>query len=149
LWVEATGADTTGWLAAIRDPKIGRALAAIHQRPGHKWSVESLAGVARTSRSIFSERFAVVVGVPPAGTSRAGACTSQASGCERNGQRLRKWLRGWGMTRKRRSAEPSSDSWANRPVRFAGRVTRSAFAGTDIGRRIAPSIDEPDRAIRK
>src|SRR4029450_5250135 len=26
-WVEARSADTTGWLAAIRDPRIGRALA--------------------------------------------------------------------------------------------------------------------------
>lgn len=65
-WVESRGEDTEGWLAAIRDPQIGRALAAIHQRPGGRWSVESLADVARMSRSIFSERFASVVGVPPA-----------------------------------------------------------------------------------
>jgi transcriptional regulator GlxA family with amidase domain len=66
LWVEARSGDTAGWLAAIRDPKIGRALAAIHRRPGHRWSVETLARIARTSRSIFSERFTSVVGVPPA-----------------------------------------------------------------------------------
>jgi AraC-like DNA-binding protein len=65
-WVETRKEDTSGWLAAIRDPKIGRALAAIHQRPGHAWSVESLADVAQTSRSMFSERFAAIVGVPPA-----------------------------------------------------------------------------------
>ncbi len=65
-WVESRSEDTDGWLAAIRDPQIGRALAAIHQRPGEPWSVESLADVARMSRSIFSERFASVVGVPPA-----------------------------------------------------------------------------------
>jgi len=65
-WVETRKEDTSGWLSAIRDPKIGRALAAIHQRPGHAWSVESLADVAQTSRSTFSERFTSVVGVPPA-----------------------------------------------------------------------------------
>lgn len=65
-WVEARCEDTTGWLAAIRDPKIGRALAAMHRRPGHRWSVANLAGVALTSRSMFSERFTSVVGVPPA-----------------------------------------------------------------------------------
>jgi AraC-like DNA-binding protein len=65
-WVESSRAETTGWLAAIRDPKIGRALAAIHRRPGHKWSVEDLASVARSSRSMFSERFRAVVGLPPA-----------------------------------------------------------------------------------
>jgi transcriptional regulator GlxA family with amidase domain len=65
-WVEAQRPDTSGWLAAIRDPQIGRALASIHRQPGHPWSVESLAGVAQTSRSVFSERFTALVGVPPA-----------------------------------------------------------------------------------
>ena len=66
MWVEARGEDVTGWLAAIRDPKIGRALAAIHRRPGHAWSVEALADIAHVSRSMFSERFMSAVGVPPA-----------------------------------------------------------------------------------
>ncbi len=65
-WVEARSGDATGWLAAIRDPKVGRALAAIHRRPGHPWSVEGLADVAHVSRSMFAERFTSVVGVPPA-----------------------------------------------------------------------------------
>jgi AraC-like DNA-binding protein len=65
-WVESRREDAAGWFAAMRDPQIGRALAAIHQRPGEPWSVESLAVVAQTSRSVFSERFASVVGVPPA-----------------------------------------------------------------------------------
>jgi AraC-like DNA-binding protein len=65
-WVEAQSGGTTGWLAAIRDPKIGRALAAIHRQPAHAWSVEALADVAHTSRSIFSERFTSIVGVSPA-----------------------------------------------------------------------------------
>lgn len=65
-WVEDRKEDTSGWLAAIRDPKIGKALAAIHERPGHPWSVESLADISQTSRSMFSERFTSLVGVPPA-----------------------------------------------------------------------------------
>jgi AraC-like DNA-binding protein len=66
-WVEAECAETTtGWLAAIQDPKVGQALAAIHRRPGHAWSVDALADIAHTSRSMFSERFTSVVGVPPA-----------------------------------------------------------------------------------
>jgi AraC-like DNA-binding protein len=64
-WVEARSEDATGWLAAIRDPKIGRALAAIHRRPGQHWSVEALADIAHVSRSMFSERFVSVVGVSP------------------------------------------------------------------------------------
>ncbi|NUP12215.1 MAG: AraC family transcriptional regulator [Polyangiaceae bacterium] len=65
-WVESRAEDTKGWLAAIRDPQIGRALAAIHQQPGERWSVETLADVARTSRSVFAERFASIVGTTPA-----------------------------------------------------------------------------------
>jgi AraC-like DNA-binding protein len=65
-WVESRSADTRGWLAAIRDPKIGRALAAIHRGPGDRWAIEALAEIARLSRSRFSERFTAVVGMPPA-----------------------------------------------------------------------------------
>lgn len=65
-WVESRAEDTSAWLAAIRDPKVGRALAAIHERPGHPWSVEALADVAQASRSLFSERFAAALGVSPA-----------------------------------------------------------------------------------
>jgi AraC-like DNA-binding protein len=65
-WVESRSGDTTGWLAAIRDPKIGRALAEIQQAPSKSWPVEALAKVATTSRSLFSERFTAVVGVSPA-----------------------------------------------------------------------------------
>jgi AraC-like DNA-binding protein len=65
-WVEAQCENTTGWLAAIQDPRVGQALAAIHRRPGEAWSVEALAAIAQTSRSMFSERFTAVVGVPPA-----------------------------------------------------------------------------------
>jgi len=66
-WAESRTQDDTGWLAAIRDPQIGRALAAFHGRPSKAWSVASLAAAANLSRSIFSERFAAVLGVPPAG----------------------------------------------------------------------------------
>jgi AraC-like DNA-binding protein len=65
-WLESGREDVTGWLAAIRDPQLGRAIAAIHRRPGHPWTVNSLAGIARISRSLFSERFTSVVGLPPA-----------------------------------------------------------------------------------
>jgi AraC-like DNA-binding protein len=65
-WVEARTDDATGWLAAIRDPRIGKALAAFHRRPADAWSVESLAAVASLSRSMFSERFTTAVGVSPA-----------------------------------------------------------------------------------
>ena len=61
-WVNCTGTPTIGWLAAIRDPNIGRALAAMHRDPGQNWTLERLAAVAGQSRSIFAERFSTVLG---------------------------------------------------------------------------------------
>jgi AraC-like DNA-binding protein len=65
-WVEAQSGATAGWLAAIRDPQIGRALAAFHRSPERDWSVEALASSAGLSRSQFSERFSATLGVAPA-----------------------------------------------------------------------------------
>ena len=61
-WVNCTGASTTGWLAAIRDPHIGRVLAAMHRDPGYNWTLENLAVVAGQSRSTFAERFSAILG---------------------------------------------------------------------------------------
>lgn len=65
-WVERGCGDGAGWVAAARDPDIGRVLAAIHLRPTEDWSVAALAKVMRASRSAFAERFASVVGETPA-----------------------------------------------------------------------------------
>ena len=55
----------TGWLAGLRDPAIGRALAAIHGAPAEPWTVERLARAAAVSRSVLAERFTDIVGQPP------------------------------------------------------------------------------------
>lgn len=57
--------DQTGWLAGLRDPKIGRALAMLHAQPAHSWSADELAKTADMSRSAFAERFTSFVGMPP------------------------------------------------------------------------------------
>lgn len=54
-----------GWLSGLRDEIVGRALAALHARPAHGWTLEDLAREAATSRSLLAERFAQLVGVPP------------------------------------------------------------------------------------
>jgi AraC-like DNA-binding protein len=63
-WVENCHAAGE-WLVAMRDPNISLALDAIHQEPGSPWTVEALARVARSSRSMFAERFHATVGDPP------------------------------------------------------------------------------------
>ncbi|MFT4436549.1 AraC family transcriptional regulator [Caballeronia sp. 15715] len=63
-WVNHHG-DRIGWLSGLSDERIGRALNAIHLQPSRAWTVESLAGIAAMSRSIFSDRFTAAVGLPP------------------------------------------------------------------------------------
>lgn len=57
--------STMGWLAALNDPIVGRALQAIHCDATRRWTVYELAREAGTSRSVLSERFSAMVGQPP------------------------------------------------------------------------------------
>jgi AraC-like DNA-binding protein len=63
-WVDASE-QLGGWLAGLKDPRIGRALQAIHDEPFRSWSVEALANIAMMSRSAFALRFNATVGIPP------------------------------------------------------------------------------------
>jgi AraC-like DNA-binding protein len=58
-------APGTGWLAAINDAVVSRALALLHAEPGRKWTVDELARRAATSRSVLDERFRSLLGQPP------------------------------------------------------------------------------------
>jgi AraC-like DNA-binding protein len=57
--------DRTGWLAGLRDPQIARALALLHERVAHPWTVDELARSIGVSRSVLGERFAALLGEPP------------------------------------------------------------------------------------
>jgi AraC-like DNA-binding protein len=57
--------ERRGWLAGLRDPHIGRALALLHARPTEGWTAEALALEVGMSRSVFAERFTALVGQPP------------------------------------------------------------------------------------
>ena len=57
--------ERRGWLAGLRDPQLGRALALMHARPTETWTAEALALEVGMSRSAFADRFSAVVGQPP------------------------------------------------------------------------------------
>jgi AraC-like DNA-binding protein len=57
--------DQTGWLAAARDPQVGKALAALHRELGEHWTLACLAHAAGVSRSVLAERFRRFLGIPP------------------------------------------------------------------------------------
>lgn len=63
-WVEHAPEANRGWIAALKDQHIGRALSAMHREPARHWTVEVLARRVGMSRSGFSARFSALVGEP-------------------------------------------------------------------------------------
>ncbi len=64
-WIECDCGDSTGWIAALRDERLGRVLSAVHRDPGHNWTLENMAALMGSSRSVFVERFAAATGHTP------------------------------------------------------------------------------------
>jgi AraC-like DNA-binding protein len=63
--VEGMSPEQTGWLAGLRDAVVGPAIAQLHARPAHGWTLEELAHTIASSRSVLAERFSRLVGVAP------------------------------------------------------------------------------------
>lgn len=59
------GAAQTGLLAGLADPKLARAIVAMHDAPHTAWSLETLAAQAGMSRARFAAVFKDTVGVTP------------------------------------------------------------------------------------
>ena len=59
------GSTRPGLLGGLADPRLSRAIVAMHERPGHLWRVETLADEAGLSTSRFAELFRDRVGLPP------------------------------------------------------------------------------------
>jgi AraC-like DNA-binding protein len=62
---ESAETGNSGWLAAIRDQQIGRALVAIHRDTHRSWTLVSLARHVAMSRTTFAAKFKDLVGEPP------------------------------------------------------------------------------------
>ena len=63
-WIEKDPAAQTGWLRALRDKQIGRAIAMLHRDPSQDWTLAGLASAVAMSRSAFAARFAELVEMP-------------------------------------------------------------------------------------
>lgn len=64
-WAEEAGASVGGWLGALAEPGLGRALVAIHAAPERRWTTTALAREAGLSRSAFARRFQERLGQAP------------------------------------------------------------------------------------
>ena len=63
-YIDSLPEESTGWLAGLRDRHVGAALRAMHARPAHPWTLDALGREAGLSRTVFSQRFAEVMGMP-------------------------------------------------------------------------------------
>ncbi|WP_188579302.1 AraC family transcriptional regulator [Tistrella bauzanensis] len=64
-WVECGCGEATGWVQALRDPRLGRVILAMHREPGRAWTLVELAALMGASRSVFAERFLAATGTTP------------------------------------------------------------------------------------
>ena len=64
-WVRIERSGNVGWLGALGDARISRALRAIHDEPYRRWTVLELARVAGLSRSGFAAKFSALVKEAP------------------------------------------------------------------------------------
>lgn len=103
-WIDSVPDAERGWLAALRDEQVGRALAIIHREPGKDWNVASLAKAVGMSRSGFSARFTDLVG-----------------------ESAMRYLTQWRMQLARMQLQETSDSLAVLAERF-GYQSEAAFS---------------------
>ena len=84
-WIAEDPAAQTGWLGALHDRQIGRAILMIHRDPTRDWTVASLAAPLSAlasrldyqSEAAFSRAFKRVIGVSPGVIRRHGDATNR------------------------------------------------------------------------
>jgi len=91
------GTTDVGLLAGLSDPRISRAIVAMHDDPGHKWQGEDLAKLAGLSLSHFSELFREKVGETPAAYLRRWRMVLARQDAER-GERIQTIARRYGYS---------------------------------------------------
>lgn len=60
-----TGVVVSGTLAGLADPRLAKALTALHEAPETNWTLERLAAAAGMSRARFAAHFHTVTGMTP------------------------------------------------------------------------------------
>ncbi|MCE7552190.1 AraC family transcriptional regulator [Streptomyces thermodiastaticus] len=64
-WWQLDEDRAPGWYRALGHPGLARVIQAVHERPEHPWTVETMARTAGMSRAGFSASFKEVVGQSP------------------------------------------------------------------------------------
>ncbi|SED22401.1 AraC-type DNA-binding protein [Nocardioides exalbidus] len=128
-WLES-GEQDRGWVAGLRDPQVGRALAAFHAGPGAAWTLASLADEAGMSRSAFAERFRDTLGEPAMSYVTAWRMDLAA-------RMVRE--RGLSLARIAERVGYQSEAAFNRAFRRAHGMTPGAYARRDPAEMVLPA----------
>ncbi len=64
-YVDQLPRDSSGWLAALRDRFVGKALRLLHDQPDAPWTIDELGHMVGLSRSTLHEHFMTLIGQPP------------------------------------------------------------------------------------
>lgn len=64
-WLASQPPRQQGWVAAVQDRYVGRALQQLHRDPSFAWTLQALAAESGLSRSALAERFQRLVGCGP------------------------------------------------------------------------------------
>ncbi len=127
-YIELLPEGQRGWLAGLGDRFVGRALALMHERPGHDWTVDELAAQVGLSRSSLAQRFTDFIGQPPMQYLTRWRLTVAA-------QRLR--TEGTPLSRLAEDSGYDSEAAFNRAFKRALGTTPAAWrrAALEVGRR--------------
>lgn len=63
--LDQEGENDFGWIGALTDPWIGKAIGLMHDDPAHPWTLQELCSAVAMSRSAFAKRFRSLVGRAP------------------------------------------------------------------------------------
>jgi AraC-like DNA-binding protein len=64
-YLESLPSQARGWLSALRDRHVGRAIALMHGDPAEPWILDELGRRVGLSRSALHEHFVALIGMPP------------------------------------------------------------------------------------
>ncbi|MET3156573.1 AraC-like DNA-binding protein [Bradyrhizobium japonicum] len=63
--LDQSAGEGLGWINALIDARIGKAIRLMHENAAHPWTLDALADAIAMSRSAFSKRFKSLVGQAP------------------------------------------------------------------------------------
>ncbi len=134
------GTTAPGLVSGLSDPKLSRAIVAIHDAPGRSWSNTDLAAAAGMSLSRFTEAFGRRLGEPPQAYLRRWRMTLARQDLDR-GHRVQAVARRYGYSSSEALARAFHRQFRTNPLA----VRRSAVTppGGNGGDRRAPVVAVP------